>query len=236
MLADSRAAWQDEAMATQITVQGQYAARYAAERATAHLTVSFDAPDREQVVAQATAGAEAIADRIEALHDADAGPVVSWSSERPRVWSDRPWSNDGAQLPLVHHAQIDITAVFSQFDALADVLTDAVVQPGVQLGGIEWDLTRSTRTTALAEVRSRAVADATDKARVYAQAVGLGTVRAVAIADPGMLGTGGAGDGVPAPRMEMMMARAKADGGPGFAFAPEQIEVAAAVDARFEAE
>ncbi len=222
-------------MATVITVQGQHTARYAAERGTAHLAVSFDGPDREEVVASATSTARQITEHIASLHDASSGPVVSWSSDRVRVWSDRPWSSDGAQLPPVHHAQIGITAVFSEFETLADVLGLVTVMPGVQLGGIEWELTRSTRVSALAEVRSRAVADATDKARVYAQAVGLGTVRAVAIADPGMLGTGSPEP--LAPRMELMMARGGASDvtGPDFSFAPEQIEVAAAVDARFEA-
>ncbi|WP_167052134.1 SIMPL domain-containing protein [Salinibacterium sp. ZJ77] len=222
-------------MATVITVQGQHTARYAAERGTAHLAVSFDGPEREEVVTSATSTARQITEHIDSLHDASAGPIVSWSSDRVRVWSDRPWNNEGAQLPLVHHAQISITVAFSEFETLADVLGLFTVMPGVHLGGIEWELTKATRISALAEVRSRAVSDATDKARVYAQAVGLGTVRAVAIADPGMLGTGSPEPLVP--RMEMMMARGTASdiSGPKFAFTPDQIEVSAAVDARFEA-
>lgn len=234
MIAEVGGAWQDDGMATVITVQGRYTARFAAERATVHLAVSFDGPARDEVVTSATTTAQNITEQLDALHDAAAGPVVSWSSDRVRVWADRPWNNEGKQLPLVHHAQIGVTAVFSEFEALADVLGVVTLISGVQLGGIEWDLTKSTRISALAEVRARAVADATDKARVYAQAVGLGSVTAVAIADPGMLGTAGP---EPMPRMEMMMARAgKADSGaPEFAFTPDEIEVSASVDARFEA-
>ena len=84
------------------------------------------------------------------------------------------------------------------------------------------------------EVRSRAVKDAADKARVFAQAIGLGQVNAVAIADPGMLGVSGSG---PAPSPKIMRAAAMYDGGgdAGLDFTPEDIEVSASVDARFEA-
>jgi uncharacterized protein YggE len=58
----------------------------------------------------------------------------------------------------------------------------------VTVGSIDWALTEARTTGVTAEVRSRAVKDAVAKASVYAQSIGLGSVTAVAIADPGMLG------------------------------------------------
>ena len=222
-------------MAIEITVQGQHTARFAAERGTVHLVLSFDGADREVPLAQATSTAKVITEQLATLHNANDGPVVSWSSDRVRVWADRPWNNQGKQLPLVHHAQIGISATFNDFEVLAAVLGPISLTDGVQLGGISWTLTESSRLSARAEVRTQAVADATDKARAYAKAVGLENVAVVALADPGMLGVHG---GESAPRMEMMMARSgkMADSvAPEFEFTPEEIEIAASVDARFTA-
>ena len=87
-----------------------------------------------------------------------------------------------------------------------------------------------------AEVRSRAVKDAVAKASVYAQSIGLGSVTAVAIADPGMLGdqVRGGGD---AAAVSFMRAKAGGAGAsePTLSLKPEDIEVASVVDARFVA-
>ncbi|HRN29798.1 MAG TPA: SIMPL domain-containing protein, partial [Terrimesophilobacter sp.] len=88
------------------------------------------------------------------------------------------------------------------------------------------------------EARTVAVGNAVAKATSYANAVGLSTVRAVAIADPGMLGdqVGASGGGIEfaasAPRMMKAM---DAGGGPELNLKPQQIEVAVIVDARFVA-
>ena len=71
------------------------------------------------------------------------------------------------------------------------------------------------------------------KASVYAQSIGLGSVTAVALADPGMLGDQVRGGGTP----EASFMRAKSVGGgePSLSLKPEDIEVSAVVDARFVA-
>lgn len=223
-------------MATVITVQGQFTAWFPAERATVRLTVSFDGAKRDAVLASATRTAQEVTDTVKALHHPDAGPVTWHSSDRVRVWAERPWNADGKQLSPVHHAALGITVKFSDFDALGDWLADVAVRPGVQVNGIEWALTDAKRTSVTTEVRSRAVKDAVDKARVFAQAIGLGTVTAVAIADPGMLGVSGSAQPSPAPVMMRAAAMKLADaGGATLDFTPEDIEVSASVDARFEA-
>lgn len=235
MIAEVGAPWQDEAMGTVITVQGHFSAWYPAERATVRLAVGFDGPKREEVLASASAAVQTVTDSVKKLHDADAGPVTWWSSDRIRVWAQRPWNNEGKQLAPVHHAAIAISVKFKDFDALADWLAFISTVPGVQVNGIDWTLTEAKRTAVTSEVRSRAVRDAADKARVFAQAIGLGQVSATAIADPGMLGVQGGGEN-PAPSMMRAAAfAAPPSGGASFDFTPEDIEVSASVDARFEA-
>jgi len=223
-------------MATQITVQGQFSAWYPAERATVRLTISFDGAKRDAVLASATDTAQQVTDAVKALHDPDAGPVTWFAADRVRVWAERPWNADGKQLAPVHHAALGVTVKFRDFDALGAWLADAALLPGVQVNGIEWALTDAKRTAVTTEVRSRAVKDAADKARVFAQAIGLASVTAVAIADPGMLGVAGAASGYPAPPMMRAASMKMADaGGAALDFTPEDIEVSASVDARFEA-
>jgi uncharacterized protein YggE len=221
---------------TIITVQGEHSAWYPAERATVQLTVHAFGPKREPVFARALAAAETLRSRIEPLVDKDAGPITWWSSDRVSVWSERPWNNEGKQLPLVYHASLDVTAKFKDFDALSRFVEDAAVIEDVTIASLSWDLTDATRTSANTEVRSRAVKDAVAKASVFAQAVGLAKVTAIAIADPGMLGDQSNGGGQP-----MMMKSAMRGAGfdaqsaPQLQLKPEEIAISSVVDARFTA-
>ncbi len=86
-------------MTTTITVQGTHIAWFDAERATVQISAAFDGPKRDDVFERATKTAADVTAAITPLHDADAGPVTWWSSDRVNVWSDRPWNNDGKRLP-----------------------------------------------------------------------------------------------------------------------------------------
>ncbi len=220
---------------TILTVRGSHSARYPAERATLRVSVNRDGSKREPVFASATVVAEQVRSELSALHDTDAGPVVSWSSGSVRVWGDRPWNSDGKQLAMVYHAVINFTAEFSDFDALSRFVETAATTDGVTVGALEWALTKERQLAADAEMRSRAVADAVAKATAYAHAVGLSGVTAIAIADPGMLGdqasTAGGGYELASARGFMKMDAGTAE----LSLSPEDIEVSAAVDARFVA-
>lgn len=218
---------------TVITVQGHHSAWYPAERATVTVTVALDGPDRDAVFAAATSAAEAVQATIPALHDAERGPITRWSADTIRVWSERPWSNTGEQLDLVHHASLDLTVRFSGFDQLSAWIESVVAVGGTSITGIDWSLSEARRATAATEARSRAVKDAVAKATIYAQSIGLGSVTATAVADPGMLGDSAAPPIGIEPRMAMKMDSSPA--GASLALKPQQIEVAASVDARFTA-
>ena len=219
---------------TVITVQGTASTKHAPEQATVSITVSNDGPARDAVFADTTKVAETITTALTGLHDTQSGPVIAWSSERVSVWSDRPWNNEGAQLPLVFHASIGIRATFSDFDTLARWVETVAITDGVAVTSIEWELRDTTRDALLEEVRTQAVQDAAAKALVYARAAGLTSVTATAIADPGLLGSPGV---VPEPfpaSPRMFAAKAMSDGS-ALAFTPQELEISAQVDARFAA-
>ena len=216
---------------TIITVQGRFSDWYKPERATVALSVSFDGPDRAPVFEHATRAADIVRSTITSLHDSQAGPVTRWSSSTLAVWSTKPWNNEGKQLAPVIHAALDFSVRFSDFEALARMIEVVAGLDGVSILNIEWSLTAGREASVTADVRSRAVTDAVAKASVYAQSIGLGSVRAIALADPGMLGDQG---GAPMPfAAEGRAMRMGSVGGTELRLKPEDIGVTAVVDARF---
>ncbi|MCU1557189.1 MAG: hypothetical protein JWN09_1184 [Microbacteriaceae bacterium] len=221
---------------TIITVQGRFTAFYPAERATVTVGIHLEGPDRNDVFAATTTSADALRGEIVTRHSASNGPITWWSSDAVQVWSEKPWNKDGKQLPPVFHARVGFTAKFSDFVELSAWVERAAAISGVSVANIAWDLTEARKNGVTAEVRSRAVKDAVAKASVYAQSIGLGSVRAIAIADPGMLGdqVGTSAVGTPADG-SMRMAAASEPAAPALSLKPEDIEVDAVVDARFVA-
>jgi uncharacterized protein len=217
---------------TVITVQGSFDSFHPAERATVTVTVGFEGPERAPVVTRTTQGTAALVAGIVERHDSERGPITWHATDRIHVWANRPFNNQGKQLPLVHHAQTTTRAKFRDFDELARWVEGAAGYPGVRIDGIEWALTEATKQATVATVRTRAVEEARLKAQAYAEALGLTELRCVAIADPGMLGDQTSATG----HQQAMFSRAAAaDTGGGLAFTPEDIAISASVDARFVA-
>jgi hypothetical protein len=221
---------------TIITVRGEYSQWYPAERATVHLEIRLDGPVRADVFSAATDAAAHVRESITEQSDPTSGPITWWSSGSVSVWWDRPWNNEGVQLEPVHHASVSFSVKFSDFDSLSTWLEKTASIDGAVVSGISWDLTDATKASVTAEVRSRSVKDAVTKATIFAHSIGLGSVTAVALADPGMLGdSSGHSPDVPSGRImkaSMMMADS---GAAGLNLKPEEIEVASTVDARFVA-
>lgn len=215
---------------TIITVQGSHSAWYPAERASVAVAIKVDGADRETVFASATKAASAVRLSVELLVDS---AVTWWSADSVRVWSERPWNQDGKQLPLVFTASVGIRVKFRDFEALGEWIEKTAASDGVSIAGIEWQLTEATRTAVTAEVRSRSVKDAVTKATVFAQSIGLASVSAIALADPGMLGEQGSAS--PDFSARAFKSEMSLDAGGGLSFKPEEIEVSSTVDARFVA-
>ncbi|GAA1699853.1 hypothetical protein MMUR_26410 [Mycolicibacterium murale] len=168
------------------------------------------------------------------LEGGDDPAVTRWSAGQLRTWSSRPWNHNGEQLPLVHHASVDVEVEFRDFAVLSGWVSAQVASSeGFHVTNIRWTLTAERKHLAMEQARTSAVRDALDRARSYAAALGLADIQPVAIADAGMLG-GGQGSIGPAGKMAMLHA-AVADDEAGIDFSPRDIEVTASVDARFVA-
>lgn len=208
-----------------VTVRGEQERRVAPERAVVHLTVRADGSERGPVVERVTSLSEPLRDDL--IAHQRSGEVIEWSSGRVSVWAERPWNNEGRQLPPVHHASAEITATFGDFDALSWWIGEIADTDEVQVGDIRWELSPETRVRIEQEVAAEAVHVAVARATAYADALGLATVTPLEMADAGLL--------LPkpdqAPKMMRAMAADAASG--GVALQPADIVVTAAVEARF---
>lgn len=133
---------------------------------------------------------ETVKQSVDGLRTGENSAVTRWSARTIRTWSTRPWNDAGKQLPLVHHAKVDLEVEFRDFTALSRWLAAHIDGTGgFRVGHVEWALTTDRRDDLLRGVRTEAVKDAARRAQQYADALGLGEVRPIAIADSGMLGT-----------------------------------------------
>ncbi|GAA4809199.1 SIMPL domain-containing protein [Nocardioides caeni] len=223
-------------MATEFVVRGSHRVFHAPERATVRVTLALEGPALQPVYDRVVRDVESVRSSIGALHDPERGPVTWWATGNVRTWAQRPWNQDGKQLPLVHHASVGVEAKFRDFAALSRWVGQQVASTqGFSLDGVVWALTEQNRLQLERAVRTRAVRNAAQRAQEYADALGLGVVRPVAIADSGMLGQGLSPMGDSAAPFARMAAAGKQGGGE-LELSPEDIEVSAEVDARFQAD
>ncbi len=222
-------------MPTEITVRGTFSTFQAPERGTVHATIAFEGPAMEPVYDRVARDLEAVKASVTPLKTGDHGPVTWWSAEQLRTWSNRPWNKDGIQLPPVHHASVGIEVKFRDFSSLSRWVGNHVANTaGFRIAHIEWALTSKRQKELQRQVRTRAVEDAVVKAQEYAEALGLGGIRPIAIADAGMLSANLHPQGGMSPAA--MRVGSAPGGAPDVELVPEDIEVSAAVDARFVGE
>jgi uncharacterized protein YggE len=220
----------------EITVRGTAATTHPPEFATVYLAASAQGSERGEVHERADVAAKAITEAITPLVDADNGPITQWASDQLRVDSYRDF--DGNREVLTHRADVSFRVRFGGSDAgpggfarLGAWLGALVAVEDVAVRHVEWSLTDERREQLTEQVRSEAVRNAQQRAADYARDLGLSTVRPVAAADPGLLGRSlGYVEAVP---VAAAASRRPAPGRMGLNFAPEDIEVSAAVDMRF---
>jgi len=198
-----------------------------------HASIGYEGPEMQPVYDRVARDLETVKESVIQLEGDGRGAVTWWSVQQLRTWSTRPWNEDGKRLPLVHHATVSVEVKFRDFAALSQWVGEHVgTTDGFNLSYVDWALTEKRRDELVEEVRTKAVRDAATRAQLYADALGLGAVRPVAIADAGMLGThalneDGGGS--------LRVARASAAGGPNVELVPEDIRVSATIDGRFVA-
>lgn len=219
-------------MSTTIAVTGRAEEKIAPELGAVTLSVGAQGAQRDEVFSRTSAAHERLLGEVRGLEAS--GALDTWSAGQLRVWSYRPWNNEGRQLPLVHQANADVEVVFSDLTRLGEWVGEAATANELTIGGVEWRLTDATRRRVQEAAQRGAVADALTKAEVYASALGLGAPTPVELADHGMLST------QPQPIAPKVMAmRTAADfggGAPTTEFAPAELVIEASVDARFTAE
>ena len=211
-----------------ITVRGESSARVRAEEAAVRVSVVTDGPARGPVVERAQERASSVQDGLVA--HLRSGEISEWSSARVSVWSDRPWNNEGAQLPLVHHAAVELSATFTDAGALSCWLGDVAESDDVHVTAVDWRLSADTRARVERDVAADAVRVAVERASAYADALGLASVTAVEIADAGLLASR------PDQPMPLSARAMAADSGPSFSLQPPEIVVSSTVEGRFRAE
>jgi uncharacterized protein YggE len=216
----------------EITVRGSHRAFRPAERGTALLWVGLEGPEPRSVYEGVQQSAAAVIEQLKRLHDPEHGPVTWWANKQIRTWAHRPFNRDGKQMPVVHHAVVEIDAKFGDFAELGRWLAWVSEVRGANVRQVRWTLTEVQRNALVREVRSAAVRDAAEKAQAYADALDLGPVRVSRVADAGILG-GGLRHSEDAAGLYSRMSGAEAGGASAAEFAPEDIEVSAEIDAVF---
>ncbi|MEC4612822.1 SIMPL domain-containing protein [Tsukamurella tyrosinosolvens] len=224
------------------TVRGRHEVAVPAERATIHLTIRHAGTDKKRIFDDTAAATEQLSTELRYLHHPDTGPVTDWAASDLEVGAHQRWTKDGDRLDDEHYANIRIAVEFSDFDEL-NRFTGAIAQvDGGAIDRTRWSITEASLAAAEREARAGAARDARERAQVYADALGLGTVRAVFIAEPGLLrassprsplggqpdaSDGGSGDILPAPLGAEPAPRRYIEQ------TPEDIAVAASVEAHF---
>jgi uncharacterized protein len=222
-------------VATVIAVRGTAEERIDPELGAVSLSIGVSEPRREAAVARTSEAHDRLIAEVRDLETS--GALDTWSAGQLRVWSHRPWNNEGRQLPLVHQTSADVEVVFTDLERLGEWVSRVATGDTVSMSGIEWRLTESTRRRVQEFAQRGAVADAVAKARVYAAALGLGAPTPVELADTGLLT---AQPVAPGGGERMFAMRASADMGAGAGsvtqFVPAKLVIEASVEARFAAE
>ena len=219
-------------MTLEITVRGSAERRHPAETAEVMMAAAIEGADKAGVFTDAVAVQDPLTSQLRELVELDA--VTTWSSDKVRVFSHRPWDENGKRGEMVHVARVEVRAEFIDFERLSGFLDYWSGIDGVEITGLSWDVTHKNRRIYEAEARKSAVDDAVLKAQIYANAVRRGKVVAEQISDPGMLS--GPSDGPGPLRMMAKMSADSAGGGPSLDLSPEEITIYVEVDARFSAE
>ena len=130
-------------MPTTIAVTGHAEERIAPELGAVTLSVGGSGAARDDVYGRTSAAHERL---LAAVRELDASGVLEkWSADQLRVWSYRPWNNEGRQLPVVHQASADVEVVFRDLGRLGEWVGDTAGSDELTIGGIDWRLTDATR-------------------------------------------------------------------------------------------
>ena len=157
-----------------IVVRGEASREVPPELAVFSVSVAVRGHDRPAVVAK-------LADRAAVLRtmlDAYGTAIERRETGNMQV---HPEAKPGHARPSAYAGSVETTVTLTDFGALDEMLPSLAAMDQVSIFGPWWRLRRGS--TAGAEVRRAAIADALDRAREYAAAVGARVDRLVEISD-----------------------------------------------------
>ncbi|MFF5293877.1 SIMPL domain-containing protein [Paractinoplanes globisporus] len=164
-----------------ITVRGEATREVPPELAVFSVSVSSRGRDKESVVARLAERS----DELRAALDSYGAAIERRETGHVQVYPD---FKGGSTRPSAYVGTIETTVTVADFGALGEMLPSLASMDQVSIFGPWWQLRRGS--TAGAEVRRAAIADALDRAREYAAAVDARIDRLVEISDE-VAGAGG---------------------------------------------
>lgn len=202
------------------------------ERGTLHLSVGCESDKQDVALRECTTAVNALRVAIDQLAASNPSPIT-WFAVLPirtRAW--HPWNQNGKTLPMRFAASAQIKVKFLDFAALAQFANAHGSARHVKLEGVEWALTEITKARLEQQVLTEAVQNAVSRATQIAHAAGVNQVTALEIADPGLLS---GVHGTPGEAWTPVEHKLRGSDVEIPDLAPEDVEIAAEVHARFTA-
>ena len=219
---------------TTISVRGE--ARHVVPPDLVVISVLVNVHDAEKQVAIDRAGRAqtGVVDALRALR----GVVLTVTSvDAPLTWAtrsftahrDEEWDEHKARHHVGWRVFVPVAVTLRELSRLDDVSAAVSAVPDVDVNHAQWQV--DARNPAWPVARAAAIADAITKARDYAAALRGEVTALVHIADEGLLG----GPASPDRGVRAASGLARAEFGDGPALDPAPQEIAAVIEARFEA-
>ncbi|MGB3413836.1 MAG: SIMPL domain-containing protein [Microbacteriaceae bacterium] len=165
-----------------------------------------------------------------------AGAIAEFSAGHIRSGSYQRWVSGDQPNVLTQYARSSITITYQNFETLAQDAVTFSENPLVQLQNFRWDVRKESRKALSAELRTEAVADAAERAALYASAAGIRVDSVHQISEPGLAPSNGN-----QPRPEMLRASADmqmksgSSNGDSFDVVPPELTLEASIVVEYSA-
>lgn len=212
------------------SVSGSASQQLPPERATPLVRLSAEGDDPAAVLRRVTQLHGGLVSQAE--EQVSSGAATRWSTSDVWIRTEDRYRPDAAEPLRVQVASADLRVRFRDVPALSSWLADIGGREGVQVQGVQWSLTAATRHDVSRTLRIAAVRDAQQRARDYADALGLADVVLEQLWEAGLRpGSGSPETGL----ARKSLAFASADGMQPIELGPEPLEVAEVLTADFVA-
>lgn len=222
---------------TIISVAGVSERKVTPEIVTLELKIEQEGQSRQTCINAVTALHQVTGELLQKRKDS--GVVTEFSVQSVHSGSYDKWVGGNAPNVLTQYARSSITVTYRDFGALGIDIMKFSEEPLISLANNNWNLTTESRKQLQHELRTDAIADARQRAEIYAAASGLAIESVAQINEPGLE--------PPASSPKMMRAYAAADmvesaafgvssdSSRGFDLVPPQLEYAITVHVHYNA-